>query len=128
MASSAPPLPYFQVHSPLARARHISNDWADKMKLPEINAALEELRDADRQRIEIEKTGPKEEEVTIFANREGLIRLAAYCLDLAERQLQGAHHHLDEVSVYEAAVPVVISFRKEPNQPPQTTRAFGPRV
>jgi hypothetical protein len=92
------------------------------MKLPEICAALEELRDPERQRIEIEKTGPKKEEVTIFANREGLIRLAAHCLDLAERQVEGAHHHFDGVSVYEAEVPVIISLRKEPIQPSETTR------
>jgi hypothetical protein len=91
------------------------------MNLSEIRNALEELRDPVRQRIEIKKTGPKKEEVTISANREGLIRLAAHCLDLAERQFEGAHHHFDDVSVYEAEVPVIISLRKEPIQPPQTT-------
>jgi len=96
------------------------------MELPEINAALEKLRDSERQRIEIEKTGPKKEEVTIFANREGLIRLAAYCLDLAQRELQGAHHHLDDVSVYEAELPVVITFRKEPNKAVEPTATNPP--
>lgn len=83
------------------------------MKLPEINAALEKLNDSDLQRIEIERTGPKKEEVTIFANREGLIRLATFCLDLAGRQSKGAHHHLDDVSTYAAEVPIVISYREE---------------
>lgn len=83
------------------------------MNLSEINAALEQLRDSDRQRIEIVKTGPKKEEITIFANREGLIQLAAYCLDLAERRSRGAHQHLDDVSVYAAEVPVVISYLEE---------------
>ena len=96
------------------RAWLTADDGQKSMNLTEIRAALEELRDPIRQRIEIAKTGPKQEEVTIFANREGLIRLAAYCLDLAERQVDGAHHHFDDVSVYEAEVPVVISLRKEP--------------
>lgn len=83
------------------------------MKLPEINAALENLFDMSKQCIEIVKTGPKKEEVTLFANREGLIQLAVYCLDLAERQSEGAHYHFDQVSVGAAEVPVLITFRKE---------------
>jgi hypothetical protein len=95
------------------------------MNLPEINAALEKLVDPTRQRVEIEKTGPKKEEVTVFANREGLMQLAAYCLDLAERQSEGSHYHFDQVSVDSADIPLVITFRKEPNQPPEPTAPSG---
>jgi hypothetical protein len=85
--------------------------------------ANQSQNDPTRQRVEIAKTGPKKEEVTVFANREGLIQLAAYCLDLAERQSEGAHYHFDQVSVNSAEIPLVITFRKEPNQLPEPTAA-----
>lgn len=83
------------------------------MKLTEINAALENLVDPSQQCIEIVKTGSKKDEVTIFANRVGLIQIAAYCIDLAERQSEGAHYHFDQVSVDTAEVPLVITFKKQ---------------
>jgi hypothetical protein len=87
------------------------------MKLQEINAALENLGDSVQECIEIVRTGPKqEEEVTIFANREGLIRIASYCLDLAERQSEGSHYHFDQASVDAAEVPLVITFRRGAEQ------------
>lgn len=83
------------------------------MKLHEITAALESLVDSMQECIEIVRTGPvQEEEVTIFANREGLIRIAAFCLDLAERQSEGSHYHFDEGFVDTAEVPIVITFRR----------------
>ncbi|QQL44619.1 Imm32 family immunity protein [Sulfuriroseicoccus oceanibius] len=86
------------------------------MKLPEINATLEKLVDPLKQCIEIARTGSKGEEVAIFANREGLIQIAAYCLDLAERESEGAHYHFDETSVDAAEVPMVITYKKRPNK------------
>jgi hypothetical protein len=86
------------------------------MNLSEISAALEqigELSGPARQRIEIARTGGNGGEVTIFANREALIYIASLCIDLAERQSEGAHYHFDEVSVDRAEMSVVISFRSE---------------
>lgn len=70
-----------------------------------------------RECIEIRRTGPKhQEEVTMFANREGLIAIAAYCLDLAHRRSEGAHYHFDQASVDTAEVPLVITFREGAEQ------------
>ena len=55
---------------------------------------------------------PERNEVVISGNREGLIHLGLSCLQLAEKGLEGSHHHFDEFSVVDSAeVDVVIAFK-----------------
>jgi len=88
------------------------------MDLPEITAALEKLdalsieAGVSRHFLQVFKTGAEKEEIMIQGNTEGLVHLAMVCLNLAQKKIDGSHHHFDEVSIVDKSeAPLVIAYK-----------------
>ncbi len=73
---------------------------------------LESLEAASGSFIEVRKNAF---ETVVSGNRDGLTQLALQILRLAESDFSGAHYHLDETSIADAAdTNVVFALKREP--------------